>query len=177
MRARNLLAALALGAAMTLPSAALAQSSPAPAQNNTPAAQHKTTAKKHRHRARHKVRHAAHKTAATTSTAAHNAAVKTDQTTATAAGKTERAGEKVKGTAGTAGEAVNDAWITTKVKTQFVNEGALKGSDINVDTNDHVVTLKGTVMSAAGRAKAVEIAKGTEGVHRVVDQLTIGPKK
>ena len=40
---------------------------------------------------------------------------------------------------------INDAWITTKVKTNFVNEDLLKGSDINVDSNNHVVTLKGTV--------------------------------
>ena len=46
---------------------------------------------------------------------------------------------------------INDAWITTKVKTNFVNEDLLKGSDINVDSNNHVVTLKGTVTSAAGR--------------------------
>jgi osmotically-inducible protein OsmY len=39
------------------------------------------------------------------------------------------------------------------------------------------VTLKGTVTSAAGRARAAEQAKEVEGVHRVVNQLTIGPKK
>ena len=41
----------------------------------------------------------------------------------------------------------------------------------------HVVTLKGTVTNAAGRRKATSIAKRTEGVHRVVNRLTIGPKK
>jgi hyperosmotically inducible protein len=72
---------------------------------------------------------------------------------------------------------INDAWITTKVKSNFVNEDALKGSDINVDTNNHVVTLKGTVATAAGRARAVALAKSTKGVTRVVDALTIGPSK
>jgi hypothetical protein len=41
----------------------------------------------------------------------------------------------------------------------------------------HVVTLTGTVMGRAGRTKAGEIAKQTEGVHRVVNRLTIGPKR
>jgi osmotically-inducible protein OsmY len=41
----------------------------------------------------------------------------------------------------------------------------------------HVVTLTRTVMSSAGRKKATSIAKHTEGVHRVVKRLTIGPKK
>jgi len=100
----------------------------------------------------------------------------------------EKLGEKTKEGAGKVadktkegvsktGEVITDAWITTRVKSKFVGEDLLKDSDINVDTNDHVVTLKGTVMSAAGRARAVAQAKEVEGVHRVVDQLTIGPKK
>ena len=40
----------------------------------------------------------------------------------------------------------------------------------------HVVTLKGTVTGQAGRAQATKVAKGTEGVHSVVNRLTIGPK-
>jgi len=45
-----------------------------------------------------------------------------------------------------------------------------------VDTDKHVVTLTGTVMGRAGRTKATSIAKQTEGVHRVVNRLTIGAK-
>lgn len=89
----------------------------------------------------------------------------------------KKAGDKTKEVASDTGEAITDAWITTKVKAQFVGEDALEGSDINVDTNDHVVTLKGTVASAAGRSRAVAIAKATKGVTRVVDDLTISPKK
>ena len=74
------------------------------------------------------------------------------------------------------GEVMTDAWITTRVHGRFVNEDLLKDSDISVDVSRHVVTLKGTVMSQAGRAKATSVAKGTEGVHRVVNRLTIGPK-
>ena len=72
---------------------------------------------------------------------------------------------------------ITDAWITTKVKAGFLNEDALKGSDINVDTANHVVTLKGTVASAAGRARAIQLAKQTRGVTRVVDRLAIAPAK
>jgi hyperosmotically inducible protein len=110
-----------------------------------------------------------------------NAAEKTKEKSEKAAEKTKEktkdAGEKVKDATSETGEAITDAWITTKVKTQFVGEDALKGSDINVDTNNHVVTLKGTVATAAGRARAVAIAKETKGVTRVVDQLTIATKK
>jgi len=75
------------------------------------------------------------------------------------------------------GEVMTDAWITTVVHARFVGEDLLKDSDISVDTNKHVVTLKGTVTSRAGRAKAGDIAKHTEGVHRVVNRLTVGSKR
>lgn len=75
------------------------------------------------------------------------------------------------------GAKIDDAWITTKVKWFFIGEDALKDSDINVDTQDKVVTLKGTVRTAAGKARAETLARQTEGVTRVVNDLTVGPKK
>jgi hyperosmotically inducible protein len=72
------------------------------------------------------------------------------------------------------GEVMTDGWITTRVHSRFVGEPLLKDSDISVDTDNHVVTLKGTVKSRTGRTKAGNIAKHTEGVHRVVNRLTIG---
>ena len=85
--------------------------------------------------------------------------------------------DKTKEGAQKAGEEITDGWITTRIKTKFVGEDALKDSDVHVSTDDHVVTLTGTVMSAAGRAKAVALAKEVEGVRRVDDRLTVGPKK
>ena len=75
------------------------------------------------------------------------------------------------------GEVMTDAWITTRVHERFVGEDLLKDSDISVDTNKHVVTLKGTVIGRAGRARATTIARNTEGVHAVVNRLTVGPKR
>jgi hyperosmotically inducible protein len=68
---------------------------------------------------------------------------------------------------------ITDAWITSRVHSNFVGEDALKGSDINVDTANHVVTLKGSVKSDAGRARAVALARKVEGVDRVIDHLTV----
>jgi osmotically-inducible protein OsmY len=100
----------------------------------------------------------------------------------------EKAGEKTKDGAGkvydktkegvsATGEAITDSWITSRVHSKFIGEDLLKDSNINVDTQDHVVTLRGTVMSAAAKARAVTEAKEVEGVRSVIDQLTIGPKK
>jgi osmotically-inducible protein OsmY len=71
------------------------------------------------------------------------------------------------------GEKITDAWITTKVHWFFLGEDALKGSEINVDTANHVVTLKGTVKTEAGRTRAVALARQTDGVIRVVDLLKV----
>jgi osmotically-inducible protein OsmY len=89
----------------------------------------------------------------------------------------EKVVDKTKEGLSKTGEVITDGWITTRVKSKFIGEDLLKNSDINVDTSDHVVTLRGTVMSPAARARAVEQAKEVEGVHKVVDQLTIGPKR
>ena len=58
----------------------------------------------------------------------------------------------------------------------FLGEDSLKGSKIDVDTKDNVVTLSGTVTNAAGKARAEALAKDTDGVKRVVNNLKIGAK-
>ena len=85
--------------------------------------------------------------------------------------------EKTKEGLSKTGEVMTDGWITTRVHERMVGEDMLKGSDISVDTDHHVVTLRGTVMGREGRAKAARIASHTEGVHRVVNHLKVGPKQ
>lgn len=82
--------------------------------------------------------------------------------------------ERAKNGLNKAGEKISDAWITTKVKWFFVGEDLLKDSNIDADTKNGVVTLKGTVKTAAGKARAVALTKGVDGVKNVVDQLKIG---
>jgi len=105
-----------------------------------------------------------------TKNGAEKVAEKTKDGTKAAYGKTKEGLSKT-------GEVITDTWITTKVKADMVNEDLLKDSDIEVHTTNHIVTLSGTVLSPAGRARAVAIAKGIDGVKRVIDKITIGPKK
>lgn len=120
-------------------------------------------------------------TAGTLKEKAKEGAEKTKEVAAKVGEKTKEGAEKVvdktKEGLSKTGEVITDAWITTRVKSKFVGEDLLKDSDINVDTTNHVVTLRGTVVSAAGRARAIAQAKEVEGVHQVVDRLTIGHKK
>jgi hyperosmotically inducible periplasmic protein len=75
------------------------------------------------------------------------------------------------------GEVMTDGWITARIHERFVGEDLLKDSDISVQTSDHVVTLTGTVTRWVARTRAEKIVKGTEGVDRVVNQLTVGSKR
>src|SRR5829696_2619452 len=86
---------------------------------------------------------------------------------------TREAAQSAQDTAHKSGNATKDGWITMKVHSQFVPEDALKDSDIDVDTAHGVVTLNGTVASAAGKTRAVAIAKATDGVTSVTDNLRI----
>jgi hyperosmotically inducible protein len=60
-----------------------------------------------------------------------------------------------------------DGWITTKVKSELASTKGVKSTDITVETNDGVVTLSGTVDTAANKTKVEKIAKKVKGVKEV----------
>jgi hyperosmotically inducible periplasmic protein len=69
--------------------------------------------------------------------------------------------------------AQTDAGITTAVKTKLVADTEVSASQINVDTDHKVVTLKGDVDTQAAKTRAIQIARETSGVVQVVDNLTV----
>jgi osmotically-inducible protein OsmY len=88
-----------------------------------------------------------------------------------------KAGEKtLDGVTKVSGESTDTA-IISRVKTRFVGEELLKGSEIKIDCEQHVVILRGFVASRAAKERAVEVANSVDDVQRVVDELTIGPKE
>ena len=105
---------------------------------------------------------------------------KTEEIAGEAADKTKEAisgvADKGKEIVSSTGEAITDGWITTKISLKFSDEKLLKDTGITVDTNDRVVTLKGTVGTDAAKKRAVMIASGTEGVLRVVDEVAVKAK-
>ena len=72
-------------------------------------------------------------------------------------------------------DTLSDAWTTTQIYAKFFADPDIKGRNIDVDTTAGVVTLTGEVHSAAERTQAVAKARGTDGVTRVVDKLTLTP--
>jgi osmotically-inducible protein OsmY len=109
-------------------------------------------------------------------TVAEKAAGAADKTKDAVVKTSKTVANKTKDGLSKTGEVMTDAWIVTRVNARFVDENLLKGSAINVDSADHIVTLKGTVMTRAGRTRAISVARSTEGVRRVVNRLSIGPK-
>ncbi len=73
----------------------------------------------------------------------------------------------------TIGSGANDLWLWTKTRAALATTDDLRDSTINVDVEDEVVTLKGTVGSAEQKANAVKVAKGIEGVKSVKDELKV----
>ncbi len=70
---------------------------------------------------------------------------------------------------------VDDTWITTKVKSSLLAESEVSGLDINVDTLNGVVTLRGQVENQAQVDAATRIAREIEGVTNVdASGLTVG---
>lgn len=88
--------------------------------------------------------------------------------------KTDEAQRKAGDTADSAGAAAANAALTTKVKTKFLADERVSGLKIDVDSNNGVVTLTGTVATAAEKKAAVALAKETDGVKSVVDRLKVG---
>src|SRR5687767_13856717 len=75
----------------------------------------------------------------------------------------------------TVGEAIDDTTITTRVKTAMLNDPAVGGLRIDVDTFKGVVTLSGSVKNQAEKNQAIELARRTSGVTEVKDALQINP--
>lgn len=104
-----------------------------------------------------------------------------DRQTEVATDKVEGKYDASKGTTATstatgdkAAKEVFDPLVTAKIKTKIIKDDLLDKSEINVDSDkDGAVTLKGTVPSEAAKARALELARTTEGVRKVIDQLTV----
>ena len=75
----------------------------------------------------------------------------------------------------TVGETIDDTTITTRVKTAMLNDPAVGGMRIDVDTFKGVVTLSGRVKNESERQQAVGLARRTNGVVEVKDALQIEP--
>jgi hyperosmotically inducible periplasmic protein len=99
------------------------------------------------------------------------------QKSETAGQKIDRAGDKIAATtkdvATKAADTADDAALTAKVKAALFAEPGIKTLQIDVETQNAVVTLQGSVDSETLRQRAVTIAGSLSGVRQVVDKLVV----
>jgi hyperosmotically inducible protein len=76
----------------------------------------------------------------------------------------------------TVSRTVDDATISTRVKTALLNDPAVGARPIDVTTFGGVVTHSGTVRSAVERDRAVSVAHRINGVSDVKSTLQIQPQ-
>jgi len=83
--------------------------------------------------------------------------------------------EKGKRPSESVGQNVEDSWLWFKTRSALATTSDLRDSTIDVDVTNGVITLKGTVETAAQKTKAKQVADGIEGKKSVVDQLKVSP--
>lgn len=71
------------------------------------------------------------------------------------------------------GAGAEDGWLWTKTRASLAATDDLRDSTINVDVENSVVTLSGTVANQAQKTKAEQVAKGVNGVKSVKNNLTV----
>jgi osmotically-inducible protein OsmY len=71
------------------------------------------------------------------------------------------------------GEYLDDAAISTKVKSKLLVDENASGLAINVETFKGVVQLSGFVKSELEKQRAEEIATGVDGVRRVENRISV----
>ncbi len=70
-----------------------------------------------------------------------------------------------------------DTSITTKVKAKFAEDSDVSAMRIHVKTKGGIVTLTGKAKSAEEASKAEDIAKNTEGVKSVTNNIKVAAAK
>ena len=75
----------------------------------------------------------------------------------------------------TVGQVVDDKTLTVNVKAALAQNPDYKFGDVTVDTMNATVQLSGFVNTSDQKSKAVDIAKGVQGVKDVEDKMTLKP--
>ena len=85
----------------------------------------------------------------------------------------ERYNREAKESGRKVGTGANDTWLWIKTRFDLAAADDLRDSTINVDVDNDIVTLSGTVASAAQKTRAEAVAKSVEGVKSVRNQLKV----
>jgi len=73
----------------------------------------------------------------------------------------------------TTGQAIDDQILGNKIKARLITEPGVRSFNIDVDVYKGVVTLTGAVSSQSEKEKITGIASKTEGIRRLIDNITV----
>ncbi len=82
---------------------------------------------------------------------------------------------RAKGNKETIGDTLEDAWIHAKIVTKLIGNSQTPERKINVDVVNNEVTLRGIVDTPEAKSEAERVAKETDGVKKVTNQLKVSP--
>ncbi len=68
---------------------------------------------------------------------------------------------------------IDDATVTTRVKTALLNDTGVQATQIDVETNGGVVTLTGVVKSKEDESRVIAIVRKVAGVRDVTSTLRV----
>jgi hyperosmotically inducible protein len=95
----------------------------------------------------------------------------TSDTVARARDGAAQIGEKAGEAATTVGSTLEEAALTTKIKAKMALDDMVKARSIDVTTRGTTVTLSGVVESKTEHDRAMMLARETEGVTDVIDNM------
>lgn len=72
------------------------------------------------------------------------------------------------------GSGADDLWIWTKTRAALAAEDDLRESTVDVDVDNNVITLNGSVATVVQKARAESVARGIVGVKSVTNLLKVG---
>jgi hyperosmotically inducible protein len=67
----------------------------------------------------------------------------------------------------------SDQALEAKVKSKMAADSQVNASEITVTVKDQVVTLRGNLDSATAKEKALQLARETNGVKNVIDEIAV----
>ncbi|MEM6793778.1 MAG: BON domain-containing protein [Acidobacteriota bacterium] len=74
----------------------------------------------------------------------------------------------------TLGEEIDDAVITSKIEAKMAADPEVSAFKVDVDTDNGVVRLSGVVEDRRAKEEAEDLAESTQGVQRVINDITVG---
>lgn len=71
----------------------------------------------------------------------------------------------------------NDLWLWTKVRAALAYADDLRDVTVNVDVEDEIVTLRGTVPDKTQKTNAEEIARSVEGIKSIRNEIAVSANR